>query len=244
MDPGAVPFTIPETTAAGAVFARQPQLRLTRRFGEHRSFSVAVEDPVSDDFTLPSPTTDQRLERWPDFVSRVIFANPDYGSIQFASIVRGIGFEDQLGTEHLRTGWGVSATARWNVTDADTLRGGIVGGRGIGSYIAGQRGELSAAAPDLGGFRTLDDLGAFGAYQHRWSERFFSGVYYGYTDADTTPLMAPTAMRKIQNAGINFVWSPRPNFGIGIEYNYAIREVRDGQSADNSRVQFAIQVGP
>jgi hypothetical protein len=244
MDPGAVPFTIPETTAAGAVFARQPQLRLTRQFSEYGSFSVAVEDPLSDDFTLPTPATDQRLERWPDFVARILFADSASGSIQLASIVRGIGFEDQFGEEHLRTGWGVSGTARWNVSEADSFRCGIVGGRGVGSYIAGQLGELSAAAPDMGGFRTLDGLGAFAAYQHRWSERFFSGVYYGYTSAESTPLMAATAMRTIQNGAVNFVWSPRPNFGIGIEYHYAVREVLNGQSADDHRIQFAIQFGP
>jgi hypothetical protein len=217
---------------------------LTRRWSQHGSFSVAVEDPVSNDFALPLPATDQRLERWPDFVSRVLLANPDLGSIQVASIVRGIGFEDQFGDENLRTGWGVSGTARWNISDADSFRCGVVGGRGVGSYIAGQLGELSAAAPDVGGFRTLDALGTFAAFQHRWSETFYCGVYYGYTDAQTTPLMATTAMSKIQNGGVNFVWTPRKSFGIGIEYHYASREVRDGRFVDNDRVQFGIQFGP
>jgi hypothetical protein len=245
MDPGALPSVIPETTAAGAIFSRQPQFRLTRRWNECASFAIAIEQAVSNDFTLPNPLSDQRLERWPDFVARFRLVRKEVGTLQIASLVRGIGFVEASNEEHFVTGWGASITMRRQVfSGPDNIRAGVAGGHGIGSYLTGLRGDLSAAAPDLDGFRTLGAIGTYGAYQHFWSEEFRSSLYYGYTHVESTPLMPDTTGTQNQNTGVNLIWSPRPTFGIGIEYTYVIREVRDGTTGDNHRVQFAIQFGP
>jgi len=245
MDPGSLPSVIPETTAVGAIFSRQPQFRLTHRWNECTSFSIAIEQPVSNDFTVPNPVTDQRLERWPDVVARLRLARNEVGTLQIASLVRGIGFAEASDEEHFVTGWGVSITARRQLfSGPDNVRVGVVGGHGIGSYLTGLRGDLSAAAPDLDGFQTLGAIGSYGAYQHHWSEEFKSNLYYGYSHVESTPLMPNIAGKKHQNTGVNLIWSPRPTFGIGIEYTYVIREVRDGTTGDNHRVQFAIQFGP
>ena len=71
-----------------------------------------------------------------------------------------------------------------------------------------------------------------------------SSFYYGYSDAESTPLMAATAADTIHNGGANLIWSARSGVGVGVEYAYAIREVRSGANGDNHRVQFAIQFGP
>ena len=95
--------------------------------------------------------------------------------------------------------------------------------------------------PDVDGFRSLEAIGAFGALHHRWTKRWQSDFYYGYLHVESTPLTAGDA---VQNGGINLIWSPRPGFGIGVEYDYGERQVREGTSSENHRVQFAIQFGP
>lgn len=70
------------------------------------------------------------------------------------------------------------------------------------------------------------------------------GKLRGYSNAKSSPLMPVMAGDTIHNSGINLIWSPRPGFGIGLEYDYGERQVRDGTSGENHRVQFAIQFGP
>lgn len=244
MDPAALPGTIAETSAAGVIFRRTPQFRFTQTLSDLLNYSVAIEDPLSNDFTLPDPMTDGVLERWPDFVARFRIADKDVGSFQIASLVRGIGYEDTLGDEHLRTGWGVSATGKLLLRERDSVGMGVAGGRGIGAYLAGLGLNFSAAGPDANGFRTLDAIGAFATCKHYWSERYHSNVFYGFSTVGSTPLMPATAAKNIHNGGVNLIWSPRPGFGVGIEYNYGFREVRNGETADNHRIQMGIQFGP
>lgn len=103
MDPGALPQAIPDTTASGAIFRRTPQLRYTVRRNELLTYAISLEESQPTDFQRPDPATDQLLKRWPDAIAQVRFANPEIGSLQIASLVRGLGYEDAAGDEHLRT---------------------------------------------------------------------------------------------------------------------------------------------
>ncbi len=180
MDPGSLPQLVPITAGAGSIFRRPPQLRLTRRLTKGLACAIALEDPASFDFTLPDPVNDRFLQRWPDFVARVRFVSANASTLQVASLVRGIGFENAGGQERLRTGWGLSITAKLEVNECNDIRMGVAGGRGIGSYLTGRAGDLSAAAPDVDGFRTLEAIGEFGALHHLWTKRWQSNFYYGF----------------------------------------------------------------
>ncbi len=243
MDPATLPQALPETAQPGSIFVRQGIFRLTRRVNDCVNIACALENPSSVDFTLPDPINDQPLARLPDFVSRIRFESNDIGTFQIASLVRGIGYEDQFGDEHLRTGWGLALTSRVQLTGTDNLRMGVTGGRGIGGYMLGLAATQSAAAPAVDGFRTLGATGAYISLQHFFSDEFRTNMYYGLTRVESTSLMASTAARDLQNAAINLIWSPRPGFGVGIEYNYNWREVRDLTTGDNHRTQFTIQFG-
>ena len=243
MDPATLPQALPETAQPGSIFVRQGLFRVTHHVNDSVNLAFALENPGSFDFTLPDPINDQPLQRWPDFVSRIQFASNDIGTFQIASLVRGIGYEDQFGDEHLRTGWGVALTSRVQLTEKDNLRMGVTGGEGIGGYMLGLAATQSAAAPDLDGFRTLGATGAYISLQHFFSDEFRTNMYYGLTRVESTPLMPSTAARDLQNAAVNLIWSPRPGFGAGIEYNYNWREVRDLTTGDNHRIQFTIQFG-
>lgn len=244
MDPGSLPQLVPITAGAGSIFRRPSQIRISRSFSDGLVGAVAIEDPASFDFTLPDPVNDRYLQRWPDFVARLRFQSQDSSTLQIASLVRGIGFEDLAGEEELRTGWGLSLTSKLRLSECCDVRTGVAGGRGIGSYLTGLAGDLSAAGPDTGGFRTLGAIGVFGALHRRLTKRWQTNCYYGYSDVDSTPLMPATAGDTIHNCGINMIWSPRPGFGVGLEYDYVLREVADATNGENHRVQFAIQFGP
>jgi hypothetical protein len=244
MDPAALPFVVAETTAVGAVFRRQGMFRIEHERSELTTVSFAIENPTSNDYTLPQPATDQPFGRLPDLIGSIRFADSDIGSLQIASMVRCIGFEDNVGQETLKAGWGLAVTSRVNVGEQDNIRMGVTGGSGIGSYLAGLGTDLSAAGPVVDGYRTLDAIGAYGAYQHFWCDELFSNAYYGFSHVESTPLMPPKAGKVTENAGVNLIWSPRPTFGVGVEYTYGLREVQDGTSGANHRIQFTVQFGP
>ncbi len=244
MDPASLPFVVPETTAVGAIFRRQGMLRVQHQWNDCTSLALALEAPTDSDYTLPTPTTDQVFGRYPDLIARVRFSDCRSRTLQVASLVRGIGFEDAMGRETERVGWGLAVTGRVDAGERDNVRFGATGGEGIGSYIAGFGTDQSAAGPDIDGYRTLGAVGAYAAYQHFWCEDWFSNTYYGYSQVHSTRLMPVTAAKRTENVGLNLIWSPRSTFGIGLEYTYAIREVRDGISGDNHRIQFTVQFGP
>ena len=56
--------------------------------------------------------------------------------------------------------------------------------------------------------------------------------------------MPLTAGNNAHSSGFNLIWSPRPGFGIGLEYDYVLREVADATTGENHRIQLAIQFGP
>lgn len=244
MDPGALPPAIPETTASGAVFRRPTLFRMTTQRNKCFSWSLAIEESDPLDIRPPDPATDQLLKRWPDAVAQLRWADPELGSLQIASLVRGLGFQDNFGEEHLRTGWGVAITSKLILDERNDIRLGVVGGEGVSGYITGLGGNQSAAGPSIYGFETLESLGAYAAFTRRLTEEFKTTVSYGHAFAESTPLMPAQSLDNVYNAAANLIWSPRPGFGVGVEYYYAMREVRDGTTGDNDRIQFAIQFGP
>lgn len=250
MDEHAVPISImADTTAAGAVYRIQPQLGYWIPVGRCWSTSVAIEHGPEKDSTLLDPVDDVRLYRYPDLVLRLRYASSRVertnSTFHVAALVRGMGYEDITSSEHFATGWGVSVMGKMRVWGRDKLLAGCVGGEGIGSYIFGFTSEgpnnMPAAGPDAGRLTALSNIGAHIGYKRVWCpDRFLTHLGYGYAHADTTVEM-PTGVKDVHNLWMNHQWRVSNTVSFGVEYHYAIRELREGTQGDTHRVLFAAQ---
>lgn len=252
MDEHALPKSLcQDTTSAGTVFRRQAQMGYTHLFNHGWSSSIAIENGADNDFALLTPATDERLHRYPDLITRLHWAssNDVYTNSTFhvAALVRGIGFEDVAFNERFATGWGVSTMGKIRVIGYDTMFAGFVGGEGIGSYIYGFQPAaadvMPAAGPNAGAFVPLTNYGAHIGYSRVWCPgKSITNVGYGYAYAESTDDMLATSARRLQNAWINHEWRLTSVLAVGVEYHYAIREVRDGTEGDNQRFMLTVQI--
>ena len=244
-DNGTLPQSIiPDSAPAGAIATPDVvQLQYVRLYQSGFLWGAAIENPNSGDFTLVDPN-DARLQRYPDFVARIRYQPLDaWGSLQGALLLRQFGYEDVNGFEHFSSAVSYSANARLKTYGDNNIRLGIVGGEGAGSRIFGLNADEVAAGPLNGGVTPLRNTGAFASYQHFWNDCLWSNAAYGYASANVTPGM-PEETRIGQNGWVNLIWNnPSANVALGIEYQFAQREVGNGQHGMNHAVQFSLQIG-
>lgn len=244
-DNGTLPQSIISDSApAGAIVSPETaQLQYVKLYESGLLFGGAIENPNSNDFALVN-SGDTRLQRYPDFVARARFQPLDsWGSIQGAILVRQFGYEDIGGVEHFSTGVSYSANARFKTFGDSNVRLGVVSGTGTGNRLFGINSANVAAGPVNNLVSPLQNTGAFGSYQHFWSDSLFSNVAYGYAFADVTPGMADST-RTGTNGWINLIWNnPTSKIGLGVEYQIGHRELGNGQSGTNHAIQLSLQIG-
>ena len=253
MDEFAVPISLnPDSTSAGVVFRRQPQLGYYRPIDECSGLSTAIELGPSDDYTLVA-TDDERLRRYPDWIVRWRWSDsrdPRFGSsLHVATLVRALGRENTAFEEDFALGWGISTMLKLAASERDHLFAGFVGGEGIGSYLFGflpreaaPADNMPAGGPEGGELIALPNYGTHFGYRRVWSpDRLQSNVGFGYAFAEATADMPPNAARHLTNAWINHQWQVSAAISVGLEYHYAIRDVQSGREGDNHRVTLGTQ---
>ena len=259
MDGSIFPDTIDYWGPAGMVYVRTPQIRFTPMTGPN-TFAVAIETPnndidtgqvreidpglagnLQDDSTMPDLTAHFRADR-------------DWGHVQLASILRRLGY-DSAGTpgndpSGHQTGWGLNLTSNIKTIGDDVIHLGLVYGHGIASYMndggvdlapectlngAGDciRGTISAKAVPL--------LGITAYYDHYWQDHFSTAFGYSQTHVDNQSGQTGDAFQTGEYASVNLLWRPVKNVMMGAELLWGQRKDYNGQSGDDSRVQFTVQ---
>ena len=101
---------------------------------------------------------------------------------------------------------------------------------------------LPAGGPDAGRLAALGNLGTYLGYTHVWSPGFSqSSAGVGYASADTTPEMPVNAIHQVANTWINHEWRITSTLALGAEYQFAMREARNGNDGDDHRVMLSVQ---
>lgn len=244
-DQGARPYSlVGDYAPAGAIFRQNVlQVRFTKAIRTNTNVVFAIETPINTDFVLVN-TTDVRLQRTPNLVAKLIY-EPDAGInfIQSGVLFRTLGVEDVGFNEQIEGAWGLSLLGSRRVLDGDRIQFGVVGGEGIGDYIYGLQQQLAAGGPRGTQLDALRNFGAYIGYIRRWSDQWQTHTAYGYANAETTASMPATAISKTQNLWTNLIYRPNSNTAFGLEYGYAVREVRDGTFGENHRIQFTFAIG-
>jgi len=92
---------------------------------------------------------------------------------------------------------------------------------------------------------TIDQWGAFAAYQHYWTPQWRSTFSVSASGADnpssTEYVSAENLAKSYQSVHANLNWLPAPRLQMGGELIYGYKEMEDGREGSLSRLQFAVK---
>ncbi len=236
MDLQILPEGLTEPTVSGAIFQRQAQLRWSQPVSDRLRVDLALEDPSNRDVITGEPILVQ--PRLPDVVGAGQWDWADRGHVRVAGILRYIEIGDESST-----GWGLSTGAHLNLMGKDKLAVSASYGKGIGRYLLGLPGTAGAFVdPVDGGLTLLGGWGVLATYRHYWSEGTRSTFALGQAQLEIVDGAPTDAFRRSRFGFFNLMKSVLPYLTIGLEYQYGVREEVNGDSKDNHRLIFGMQV--
>jgi hypothetical protein len=209
---------------------------------------------------ITTPGVAKNVQDMPDFTGNIRYVG-DYGHMQVAGIARKLTYLPATGSALDQYGYGVNVTGSFHpwaalceiprsgdeATALSKTRflGQYAAGHGINRYIQDVNGfGLDAVFNPAYGFRTIASYGWFFAYEQWWTTKWASNFTYGQNTSDLANTLLPSSTYKgADYISANLVWFPFERFGMGLEYLHGYREDKDGQKADNSRIQVAFRYG-
>lgn len=254
MDIDVFPNTLEYWGPNAMVFYRNIQLRY-----------MPIQGPTRLTFSLEQPGSSQDLGIYGDRneLTDVYYRFPipdlsgefrkatSWGYVEIAGMLRYLSWED-LGDEPFDLsgstwGWGLNLSSNYRINQNNILRGQLVFGEGVQSYI-------DDAGPDLGIQNNFGDslqpivgvalpvLGALAFIDHRWSENFTSAFGFGLVNIDNSDAQSPTSFKQGRYGIINLLYYPVPEVQIGTEIQYGGRtNFSDGWSYNTVKWQLSFK---
>jgi hypothetical protein len=230
------------------IFNRQPMIRYTYNNGPNR-LELAAETPET---TLTPFGGGGRIisdnDIAPDVVARYSY-NAEWGHVSLAGLGRALRADDEqtgLAEDETTYAGGVSLTGKITLGGFDVpafarddIRFAVNAGSGLGRYL-GVNLINGAVIDEEGQLEALRSASAYIAYRHFWSEKWRSNIMGGYFMSDVdTDLTGEAITRSTYSVHANVLYSPVPNFSVGLEYIFAERELENDLSGNLNRVQFS-----
>ncbi|MCJ0806208.1 DcaP family trimeric outer membrane transporter [Vibrio vulnificus] len=239
MDLRLLPEGVTEPTVSGAIFVRQSQIQWSSSLDNNWTYHVSIEDPSSNDFESDIQDIDRKT-KLPDIVLGIEFNDPQW-HWRLNSIARKLEFDtaDNSGSE---TGWGLSASGRYNLSSGDWVGASASYGEGLGRYLLGIPSSAGGAVDLNADLKLRDNWGAFVTYRHGWTDKTRSTFTLGHAKADALDFQQGDTFESSSYGSVNWLWSPLSYLTLGIEYQYGILELVNGDDRDNHRISFAVQV--
>ena len=101
-------------------------------------------------------------------------------------------------------------------------------------------GQVREIDPGLAG-NLQDDSTVPDLYDHYWQDNFSTAFGYSQTHVDNQSGQTSSAFQTGEYASVNLLWRPVKNVMMGAELLWGQRKDYNGQSGDDSRVQFTVQ---
>ncbi|WP_148863332.1 DcaP family trimeric outer membrane transporter [Marinobacter fonticola] len=239
----AYPTTVDFNGPVGVSFVRQAQIRYTAGVGDGQ-FSVSAENPETSGFEGSRDTV-------PDLTARYKWSG-NGGGLEVAGLARSLKTDDSSATgDDSAFGYGVMAAARLDVTDATSLMAGAIFGDGVGRYIyssfsnnesdAGRSGIGEAYIDANGDLETIEAYGFNVSVSQQWTPKLASSLTYGRLEGDQEENLFPNSFQTLESAYFSNFYQVADPVTLGLELSYANKELANGESADNTRLQLAAQ---
>ncbi len=245
MNADTFPNTIDYWGPNGMVYVRNPQIRYTAIDAEGFKVAFSIEAPNSAIDTGKATDIDPALDargrtKWPDLVGKVAW-DGDWGNFQIAGLLRSVGFESQTPVERDgdELGWGVNVNGWLNVGEKNRIVGQVVYGEGIASYM--NDGGVDLAPSSSLNAETVKSFGAFVYYDHYWNAEWSSSIGASIHRQDNTGGQLANAFKEGTYASANLLWTPAKNVLTGVELLWGRLEQNDGESGNDTRIQFTGQ---
>jgi hypothetical protein len=221
-------------TPDGVIFGRQPQVRYTRG-----PWQFSLENP---EMTVTHPVLGRVVtgsSGLPDVVARRNFEGA-WGKAGAAAIVRQLRYvDDTFAFDDREMGFGLTLGSEIKVGQ-DDLKFQATVGSGLGRYIG--LNFVNAAVIDTinGQLKTIDEVAGYVAYRHFWNERWRTTVDAAAFYGDYPEVARGSALnRDAQSYSANLLYSPVPNWTVGVEWFHARRRLDNGTDGWYQRLQFS-----
>ena len=252
MDENTFPNTIDYWGPNGMVFYRNIQLRHTWQLGEAGSrFAVALERPGTSvdtgEFRNLSPAfadNVQGRDQYPDLTAQYRSVH-DWGHWQVAGILRRVGFETKgtPGNDPSDDLWGggINLSTVFHPPffgSRDQIKLQLAYGEAIGFYMNDGGIDL---APESGNAQQVELLGFLAYWDHYWNDKWSTSAGWSIMQMDTTDQQLDDEFKEGQYANLNLLYAPVDPFLTGVELVWGRREDKNGETNDDSRVQFSMK---
>ena len=220
--------------------ARNPQLRYT-----YENFSIAIEDVGQGDFfdgTDPGAGLEKRGT--PDLTLRF---EDTSGPVNFSvgAVLRQIEWDDGDDSESA-FGFGLQGSASMEVAPGTTIRGTIVGGPGIGTYL--YVNPANAAFTDQTSDLDVEPITAYGGTVGVTQALGMGNLTLAYSttiadidDAVDDGSLTPADLEQLTAVYLNYIWSPVERVSYGVELSWNEAKNQDGDSEDALRLHGMVR---
>jgi hypothetical protein len=214
--------------------------------------------------SLEQPTTMVQngigFEALPDLAANVTWTR-DWGHLGAAGIARQLIAESTGNTGRDQAfGWGLSFSGSLKIPGTkrdtpkellgnlgprqDNFKFQLAGGYGIGRYVF----DLGSAPEPQDAFyntesteiKPLSEVGAFGAYQHWWTDRLRSTLVGGWVEKTKLTELPDDEFKQSIYAVLNLIYRPFNRIDVGVEYYWGQRTNKDGQSGQANRLLVGV----
>ena len=247
MDGDVFPNTIDYWGPAGMIFFRNIQGRWTFYNQGGNKGAVALEGPGAavdaGQVNLIDPALGAGVSSWnryPD-VTGQYRRDASWGHFQAAAILRYLGYQttttatgNPSGNE---TGWGINLSGAIHTVDRDNLLLQFAYGHGIANYFNDGGVDLAPSASLSA--EAVPILGVLVYYDHYWNQKWSSSIGFSETSQDNSGGQTAGAFHAGRYFSGNLLYYPAKNIMVGGELLWGERENNNGNTGDDTRVQFS-----
>jgi Porin subfamily len=253
-DSDAIPEGVDPTGYIGVMDGlsnRQPQFRYTFAAPGGFSAAVSIENPEAEGIvngTTTQFTTSNigGIDRYPDLLARVRL-DQAWGHLQVGALYRDMKVITQAAGVAIRaqkSSYGLSVSGHLNTFGKDSLKSTFMWGKALGHYetdegrTSGADGLQANLATGRVSAPTTYSINV--GYTHWWTQALRSTLDAGYShnSIDHLTLSAVATQNAVDKRHIggrvNIIWSPVPQVDLGIEYDWARRDVWNSSGATQS----------
>lgn len=246
MDLGNVPATIDFAGPNGLAIYHATQIRYEYNMTKGLKAGIGVEMPVVDGLTNNQVSIS--TQRMPNFPIYLQFGWNSQSHIRTAAIIRSMTYDNLVARKaESQIGWGVLASAIFNVGSRLQLYGQGVYGKGIAQFMNDMSMLNVDMVPDPrqeGKMEVLPMVGWFGGLQYNFSPKVFVTSTYGQSrlySHEGYPATPSDQYRYGQYLVANLFWNVTPNLQVGAEYLRGWRTDFNNMTRHANRLNAAVQ---
>ena len=234
-----LPETVDFNTLSGGSLRRRPQVRYTYPMADGNTFTVAVEEGAGDArFPSLSARFEHQLADGKGGFNVRAMAHEKRAGVNVTKDANGNVTRTNAVDE--KAGYGAALGAMYNFTPSMKLVGQYFHVKGDGSFVygAGNGYSVDTTAHDI----YLDELdSAIVGLSYKFNPQWRSTMAMSWVDfKDNSDFSKanPTANKELKQASINLFYTPVPSLTFAGEYTYGEREVFNGDSGNQSRINL------